>query len=69
MNRSNQIIEIGILSGLLGLIAEYFGAVRIVFIVLAIMISIDTFTGIAVAIKHSKFRLRGTVKVIRKFVT
>jgi toxin secretion/phage lysis holin len=69
MNRSAQLIEIGILSGLLGLIAEYFGAVRVVFIILAIMISIDTLTGIAAAIKHSKFRLRGTVRVVRKVVT
>jgi toxin secretion/phage lysis holin len=69
MNRSTQLIEIGVLSGVLGLISEYFGAVRLVFIILLIMICIDTITGIAVAVKRLKFSFRGTVRFIRKFVT
>lgn len=69
MNRSTQFIEIGLLSGVLGLISEYFGAVRIVFIILLIMICIDTITGIAVSVKRLRFSFRGTVRFIRKFVT
>ncbi len=69
MNRSMAVIEIGLLSGLLGIIAEYLGAVKLIYIILLIIIAIDTFTGIAVAIKSARFSARGVAKFIKKFLT
>lgn len=68
MNRLNHLIQIGFISGIIGIISEYFGSVRVSYIVLLVLISIDTFTGVLKAVKYQRFSSSGFIKLFSKII-
>ncbi len=69
MNKTFQLIEIGIISSILGIFCEYFGAIQFLYVILIIVIFVDTFTGIAVALRHKRFSPKGLNKFLKKVTT
>ena len=69
MNKNGSFYEIYYISGVLGVIFEFLGSIKISYIILVIMILIDTATGMAVAIKHHRFGSRGLIKFCNKLIT
>jgi len=69
MNRTNYAVGILGVSGVIGIVKGYFGNIDISYIILFILITIDTLTGLFSAIKYSKFTSRGLLKFIKKVIT
>ncbi len=63
------IIEVGIVSSLIGIITEAYGIIELSYIILVFFIMIDTITGIFTAIKYKRFSSRGISQLARKIVT
>jgi len=68
MNKTIHYLQISLLSGILGFVSEYFGSIELPFVILMILIIIDTATGISRAIKYDRFSSRGFRKLIKKIV-
>ena len=68
MNKS-LLIEMGIVSGILGIISEYLGDIKIVYTILIIMIFIDTVTSWVKAFRNRWLNYKGIKKFVRKVVT
>ena len=68
MSRAN-IIEVGFISGFIGILSESFIHIQYSFIILLILITIDTVTGISTAIKYQRFNSKGIVKLVKKIIS
>ncbi|MTI46606.1 phage holin family protein [Sporosalibacterium faouarense] len=69
MNRLIYYVEITSLSGVLALFKSLFGTINISYIVLLILIALDTFTGMSVALKYHRFSSKGLCKLLKKIIT
>jgi toxin secretion/phage lysis holin len=69
MNRTNYLIEVFCISGVIGIISRFLGGIETSYIILLVLVVIDTLTGMAVAIKNKRFNSKGLSKFIKKVVT
>lgn len=69
MSRTKQFTEVLCFSGIMGLICEYFGNIRLSAIILLGLLFLDTTTGATAAIKFKRFNSRGLQKFIKKVLT
>jgi len=63
------LLEIGIASWIVGIISEYFGNIKFSYIILLLLILIDTGAGVSAAIKYNRFCCKGLKKIIKKALT
>lgn len=68
MGKENGVAIIYPFSVLLGILSDIFGSIKISYIILIILISIDTISGIASAIKFRRFSSKGMLKITRKII-
>jgi toxin secretion/phage lysis holin len=69
MDKSDILIKIYGLFGILGLFLQMFTGMQSSYIILLALISLDTFTGIAAALRYKRFSSTGLRKFIRKVIT
>lgn len=69
MNRATYIIELSFLSGALAIIKTFLGTIHTSYIILLVLIALDTITGMSVALKYKRFSSTGFCKVIKKSIT
>jgi len=69
MNKTNCLLEIFCVSGILGIISNFLGSIEMSYIVLLVLLMIDTFTGMAAAFKYRRFTSKGLCKFSRKVIT
>ena len=69
MNRTTYIIELSFLSGVLAVIRTFFGTIHTSYIILLLLIGLDTITGMCAALKYKRFNSRGLYKLIKKSLT
>lgn len=69
MDKSNILLQIYGLFGVLGVLLQTFAGMKNSYIILLVLIILDTFTGIATALKYKKFSSTGLRKLIRKVIT
>lgn len=68
MNKSYNTIAIYCVSGAIGILSEFFGSIRTSYLILLILLAIDTLAGIARGIKCGRFNSRGLKKLIKKAI-
>lgn len=66
MNRFNHFLEVGLVSGMLGVAWEYLAGVHVSCMVLTMLIIIDTVAGILNARKYHRFSSRGLKLLVKK---
>lgn len=69
MNKTCNILQIGFISGIIGFISEYFGALKFSYVILLVLIFLDTLTGVAKALKYRRFSCYGLRKFTKKIIT
>lgn len=69
MNRTMYIIEVFCLSGVVGVMFRLLGNIELPYIILLMLVVLDTVTGVAVALKHRRFSSEGLGKLIKKVIT
>lgn len=69
MNRNYGVIAIYCISGVIGVFSEFFGDIRVSYLILLILLAIDTLAGIARGIKCGKFNSRGLKRFVKKIIT
>ncbi|MEA4846001.1 MAG: phage holin family protein [Clostridiaceae bacterium] len=69
MNKSNNLLTVYLASGVIGLISEFLGVARMSYIILLILIILDTLTGVAKAIKLQHFTSKGLQRFLKKAIT
>ncbi|MFT5875612.1 MAG: toxin secretion/phage lysis holin [Clostridium sp.] len=69
MDKSNIFITIYGASGILGILSEIFTNMQTSYIILLVLILLDTFTGISTAIKYKRFSSKGLRKSTKKTIT
>ncbi len=69
MNRTHNLLAIYLVSGVIGLISEFLGAAKISYLILLILIIIDTLTGLAKAIKLKHFNSKVLLRFLKKLIT
>ncbi|MCJ7689096.1 MAG: phage holin family protein [Clostridiaceae bacterium] len=69
MDKSDILIKIYGLFGILGFSLQVFTGMQSSYIILLTLIALDTFTGIAVALRYKRFSSTGLRKFIRKVIT
>lgn len=68
MNRTNYLMEIFYLSGIIGIISQFLGELETSYIILLALLILDTVTGMVVAIRHRRFSSRGLAKLLKKVI-
>ena len=63
------LIEISFISGIVAVIKWLFAELHTSYIILLVLILIDTFTGMAVAFKYGRFNSKGLCKLFKKTIT
>jgi toxin secretion/phage lysis holin len=69
MSRAKQLTEMLCFSGIMGIISEVLGNIKISYIILLVLLTIDTTTGMAAAIKYNRFSSKGLLKLVKKIIT
>lgn len=69
MDKNDILLKIYGVSGILGFLSEIFATVHTSYIILLVLIILDTLTGISTAIKYKKFCSRGLCKATKKVMT
>lgn len=69
MNRIVYYLELTGISSILALLKHSFGTIQSSYIILLVLISIDTLTGMTVAIKYGRFNSKGLCKLLKKSIT
>lgn len=69
MNKYAGLLEIGIFTSIFGILTEFFASIQVSYIVLLVLIGIDTTTGMAKALKYKRFSSKGLSRIAKKFIT
>lgn len=69
MNRINMFIGMSFISSLIAVIVNCIGKDYVSYSILLALIVIDSFTGMAVSLKYSRFSSKGLVKLLKKIIT
>ena len=69
MDKNDTLIKIYGLSGMLGFLSDIFTGMSTSYIILLVLIILDTFTGISTAIKYKRFCSRGLYKFTKKVMS
>ena len=69
MNKGQYLIEVWFISGIVGILTDFFGEIQNAYLILMILLVMDTFTGMAYALKSGRFNSRGFGKLLRKVIT
>jgi len=69
VNKANCFVEIWCVSGILGIVSKFLGSIEMSYIILLILLVIDTATGMAAAVKYRRFSSRGLCKFTKKAIT
>lgn len=68
MDKNHIWLKICEVSGILGFLSEIFTNIQTSYIILLVLIALDTFTGIFTAIKYKRFCSKGLCKFIKKII-
>jgi toxin secretion/phage lysis holin len=69
MDKSDILLKIYGVSGILGFLSEIFTSMQTSYVILLVLIILDTFTGISTAIKYKRFSSTGLRKATKKIIT
>jgi len=69
MDKNDILLKTLGISGVLGFLSEIFTSMQTSYIILLVLIILDTFTGIATAIKYKRFCSKGLCKFTKKVMT
>lgn len=69
MFRLNNLKEAALVSGVIGVGYELFLGIKIAYIILLVLLLLDTITGIGKAVRNKKFTSRGLSKLVTKIIT
>lgn len=69
MHKNNALLQIYEASGILAFLLEMFSSIQISYVILLLLIILDTFTGIFTAIKYKRFSSTGLRKATKKIIT
>ncbi|MGH4124502.1 MAG: phage holin family protein [Clostridium sp.] len=69
MHKNDFLLKIFGVSGILGFLCEIFNSMQTSYIILLVLIILDTITGISTAIKYKRFSSTGLRKATKKIIT
>ena len=69
MDKNDLLLKIYGVSGILGSLSEIFTSMQTSYIILLVLIILDTLTGISTAIKYKRFSSTGLRKATKKIIT
>ncbi|MBU3143023.1 phage holin family protein [Clostridium sp. CF012] len=69
MHKNDFLLQIYGVSGILGFLSEMFNSMQTSYIILLVLIILDTITGISTAIKYKRFSSTGLRKATKKIIT
>ncbi len=69
MNRLSYLMELCCISGIVSIVVRFLGGLELSYVILLVLLTIDTTTGMATAVKYNRFSSRGLSKFIKKVIT
>ncbi len=69
MNRLSYLMELCCISGIVSIVVRFLGGIELSYVILLVLLTIDTATGMATAVKYNRFSSRGLSKFAKKVIT